>query len=208
LLAGVNEVIVKNYLITIQLVCVLCFSISTKSQALESSIKLHKVDQDKSVGFSLSIGDEFFNEKAFNWQVSYNRLTEVSINDLDDTSEAWAQADFDFTIQTIDFSLAYRYYPKSYNKIINTLMLEFQLGAAVNLSEHKFIFRPNFDRDDIYFAEQGDVNPVLAISLQKNFTKKTAINIGIRHYPSYSDFGSISSIFIGFNYRFGRQLGY
>jgi hypothetical protein len=207
-LAGVNEVIVKNYLITIQLVCVLCFSISTKSQALESSIKLHKVDQDKSVGFSLSIGDEFFNEKAFNWQVSYNRLTEVSINDLDDTSEAWAQADFDFTIQTIDFSLAYRYYPKSYNKIINTLMLEFQLGAAVNLSEHKFIFRPNFDRDDIYFAEQGDVNPVLAISLQKNFTKKTAINIGIRHYPSYSDFGSISSIFIGFNYRFGRQLGY
>jgi hypothetical protein len=207
-LAGVNEVIVKNYLITIQLVCVLCFSISTKSQALESSIKLHKVDQDKSVGFSLSIGDEFFNEKAFNWQVSYNRLTEVSINDLDDTSEAWAQADFDFTIQTIDFSLAYRYYPKSYNKIINTLMLEFQLGAAVNLSEHKFIFRPNFDRDDIYFAEQGDINPVLAISLQKNFTKKTAINIGIRHYPSYSDFGSISSIFIGFNYRFGRQLGY
>jgi hypothetical protein len=207
-LAGVNEVIVKNYLITIQLVCVLCFSISTKSQALESSIKLHKVDQDKSVGFSLSIGDEFFNEKAFNWQVSYNRLTEVSINDLDDTSEAWAQADFDFTIQTIDFSLAYRYYPKSYNKIINTLMLEFQLGAAVNLSEHKFIFRPNFDRDDIYFAEQGDINPVLAISLQKNFTKKTAINIGIRHYPSYSDFGSISSIFIGFNYRFGRQVGY
>lgn len=207
-MAGVNEVIVKNYLITIQLVCVLCFSISTKSQALESSIKLHKVDQDKSVGFSLSIGDEFFNEKAFNWQVSYNRLTEVSINDLDDTSEAWAQADFDFTIQTIDFSLAYRYYPKSYNKIINTLMLEFQLGAAVNLSEHKFIFRPNFDRDDIYFAEQGDINPVLAISLQKNFTKKTAINIGIRHYPSYSDFGSISSIFIGFNYRFGRQLGY
>lgn len=207
-MAGVNEVIVKNYLITIQLVCVLCFSISTKSQALESSIKLHKVDQDKSVGFSLSIGDEFFNEKAFNWQVSYNRLTEVSINDLDDTSEAWAQADFDFTIQTIDFSLAYRYYPKSYNKIINTLMLEFQLGAAVNLSEHKFIFRPNFDRDDIYFAEQGDINPVLAISLQKNFTKKTAINIGIRHYPSYSDFGSISSIFIGFNYRFGRQVGY
>jgi hypothetical protein len=207
-LAGVNEVIVKNYLITIQLVCVLCFSISTKSQAIESSIKLHKVDQDKSVGFSLSIGDEFFNEKAFNWQVSYNRLTEVSINDLDDTSEAWAQADFDFTIQTIDFSLAYRYYPKSYNKIINTLMLEFQLGAAVNLSEHKFIFRPNFDRDDIYFAEQGDINPVLAISLQKNFTKKTAINIGIRHYPSYSDFGSISSIFIGFNYRFGRQVGY
>ena len=87
-------------------------------------------------------------------------------------------------------------------------MLEFQLGAAVNLSEHKFIFRPNFDRDDIYFAEQGDINPVLAISLQKNFTKKTAINIGIRHYPSYSDFGSISSIFIGFNYLFGRQLGY
>jgi hypothetical protein len=198
---------VKSYLIAVQLVCIL-FLISTKTQAIESTIQLHKVDQDKSSGYSLSIGDEFFNQKTFNWQVSYNHFSKVSISDLDKTSEAWAQADFDFTIQTLDFSLAYRYYPESYNKFINSLMLEFQLGVAVNLSDHKFVFRPNFDRDDVYFAEQGDINPVLAITLQKSFTKNSAINFGVKHYPSYSDFASISTIFVGFNYRFGRQVGY
>jgi hypothetical protein len=198
---------VKSYLIAVQLVCIL-FLISTKTQAIESTIQLHKVDQDKSSGYSLSIGDEFFNQKTFNWQVSYNHFSKVSISDLDKTSEAWAQADFDFTIQTLDFSLAYRYYPESYNKFINSLMLEFQLGVAVNLSDHKFVFRPNFDRDDVYFAEQGDINPVLAITLQKSFTKNSAINFGVKHYPSYSGFASISTIFVGFNYRFGRQVGY
>ncbi|MFT5001957.1 MAG: hypothetical protein ACI952_000274, partial [Flavobacteriales bacterium] len=176
--------------------------------ALESSIQLHKVDQDKSFGYSLSIGDEFFNQKAFNWQVSYNHLDNVVIGDLDKISGVWDKADFDFTLQTIDLSLGYRYYPESYNKFINSLMVEFQLGAAVNLGEHKFVFRPDFDRDDIYFAKQGDINPVISMSLQKSFTKNSAMHIGFKYYPKYSDFSSISTLFIGFNYRFGRQIGY
>jgi hypothetical protein len=207
-LAGVDLVMVKNYLIVIKLFSVLFFLISTKVQAIESSLQFHKVNQDKSLGYSLSIGDELFNQQAFNWQVSYNRLTQVSINDLDDTSEVWSQEDFDFTIQTIDLSIAYRYHPKSYNKFINSLMLEFQFGASVNISEHKFVFRPNFDRDDVYFAEQGDINSLLAITLQKSFTKEFAVHFGFKHYPSYSDFGNISTLFVGFNYRFGRQVEY
>jgi hypothetical protein len=182
--------------------------LASKSHALESSVQLHKVDQDKSYGYSLSIGDEFFNQKAFNWQVSYNRFEKVKISDLDETSKVWDKAGFDFTLQTIDLSLGYRYYPKSYDKFISSLMLEFQLGASINLSENKLIPNRALKLDDVYFAEQGDINPVMSISLQKSFTKNSAMHVGFKHYPSYSDFGSISTVFIGFNYRFGRQVGY
>jgi hypothetical protein len=192
----------------VHVLCLFIVLLANKGQALESSIQLHKVAQDTSFGYNLSIGDEFFNQKAFNWQISYNRLENVEISDLDKTSEAWSQAGFDFSIQTIDLSLAYRYYPRSYDRFIETLMVEFQLGAAFNLSDHKLVFRPNLDRDDIYFANQGDINPVMSISVQKSLTKNNAVHIGFKHYPSYSDFGSISTLFIGFNYRFGRQIGY
>lgn len=190
------------------MLCLLIAILPSESSALESSVQLHKVDQDKSFGYNISIGDEFFKQKAFNWQVSYNRLENVSIEDLDKVSDAWGKADFDFAIQTIDFSLGYRYYPRTYDKFVNSFMFEVQLGAAVNLSDHKLVFRPDFDRDDIYFAEQGDINPVITMSVQKSFTKNSAMHFGVKHYPSFSDFGSISTIFIGFNYRFGRQIGY
>ena len=191
-----------------QVLCLILTFYGWESYAIESSVQLHKVDQDKSFGYSLSIGDEFFKQKAFNWQVSYNRLENVSVEDLDKISDAWDKADFDFAMQTIDLSLSYRYYPKSYDKFINSFMFEVQLGAAVNLSDHKLVFRPEFDRDDIYFAEQGDINPVIALSIQKSFTKNSAMHLGVKHYPNFSDFGSISTIFVGFNYRFGRQIGY
>jgi hypothetical protein len=206
-LAGVKVVIAKIFPHCAKVFFLFIVMWASKSHALESSVQLHKVDQDKSFGYSLSIGDEFFNQKALNWQVSYNRLENVVIADLDKISDVWNGAGFDFTMQAIDLSLGYRYYPQSYDKFINTLMIEFQLGASVNLSEHKLI--PQDTNADVrYFANQGDINPLLSISIQKSFTKNSAMHIGVKHYPSYSDFGSISTIFIGFNYRFGRQVGY
>jgi hypothetical protein len=198
----------KKFTHIAQILCLFIIILTGRSYALESSAQLHKVDQDKSFGYSLSVGDEFFNQKVFNWQVSYNRLENVAISDLDDTSEVWDEAGFDFTLQTLELSLGYRYYPRSYDKFISTLMVEFQLGAAVNLSDHKFIFTESVEANDRYFAEQGDINPVMSISLQKSFTKNSAMHIGFKYYPSYSDFGSISTLYIGFNYRFGRQVGY
>ena len=88
-----------------QVLCLFIVLLTSKTHALESSVQLHKVDQDKSFGYSLSIGDEFFNQKAFNWQVSYNRLESVAISDLDETSVVWDKAGFDFTLQTVDLSL-------------------------------------------------------------------------------------------------------
>jgi len=192
-----------------QVLCILALAFSANSYALESSVQLHKVDQDKSFGYSLSVGGDFFNQKAFNWQVNYNRFENVMISDLDKISPEWADAKLDFTIQTVDLTLGYRYYPQSYDKFISSLIVDFQLGASVNLSENKLIFPPEIiEVDDLYFSNQGDVNPVISISLQKVFTKNSAMHVGFKHYPSYSDFGSISSFYIGFKYRFGRQVGY
>lgn len=199
---------VKKFKLMIQVLCLSIASIHSHVYALESSVQLHKVDQDTSYGYSISLSDEFFKQKAFIWQVSYNRLENVASADLDEASEEWDKADFEFALQTVDLTLGYRYYPRSYDKLIKSLMFEFQLGASVNLSDHKLVFRPDFDRDDIYYANQGDINPVLSLSLQKSFTKNSAMHIGVKHYPNFSDFGSISTVFIGFNYRFGRQIGY
>ncbi|WP_057831506.1 hypothetical protein [Colwellia sp. TT2012] len=200
----------KNLQYIAQLLCLFMFIFHGNSHALESSVQLHKVDQETSFGYSLAIGDEFSQQKAFNWQVSYNRLENVAISDLDKISVKWDEANDGFTFHTIDLMLGYRYYPRSYDKFINSLMFEVRVGANVNLSDHKFVFppKPSFARDDLYFAKQGDINPVFSISLQKSFTKNSAMHIGFKHYPSFSDFGSISTLFIGFNYRFGRQFGY
>ena len=174
---------VKQFQLIAQILCFFIVVSQGKAYALESSVQLNKVDQDKSFGYSLSIGDEFFKQKAFNWQVSYNQLENVAISDLDKISQKWADAGFDFSLQTVDLSLGYRYYPRSYDKFISSLMLEFQLGASVNLSDHKLIPDPTLNVGDRYFANQGDINPVLSISLQKSFTKNSAMHIGIKTLP-------------------------
>lgn len=204
MLAGVNKVTAKKLTYIAQVLCFFIAILTSKSYALESSIQLHKVDQDKSFGYSLSIGDELFNQKAFNWQVSYNRLENIAV--------VWNKENFEYSLQTADLSLGYRFYPRSYDKLINSLMVEFQLGVAINLSDHKLIFEDDlisgFQGFELNLAKQGAINPVMSISLQKSLTKNSAMHIGFKHYPSYSDFGSISTLYIGFNYRFGRQIGY
>lgn len=199
---------VKKYLLLAQVLCLVMVILPNSTYALESSIQLHKVDQSNSYGYSFSLGDEIFKSQAYTWQANYNRFENVSINNLDEISEEWDRADFDFTFHTIDLMLGYRFHPRSYDKFINTFMIELQLGATVNLTEHKLVFRPELDRDDIYFANQGDINPVISLLLQKSFTRNSAVHFGFKYYPDFSDFGNISTLFIGYNYRFGRQTGY
>lgn len=212
MLAGVNIVTAIKLPHIVQVLCLFIAILTSKSHALESSVQLHKVDQETSFGYSLSIGDDFFNQKAFNWQVSYNRLEHVSISDLDETSQKWDEADLEFALQTVDLSLGYRYYPSSYDSFVNSLMVEFQLGAAINLSDHNLVFEDDptlgFQGFELNLAKQGDINPVMSIAIHKSFTKNSAMHIGFKHYPSYSEFGSISTLYIGFNYRFGRTKGY
>ncbi len=181
------------------LLSVMLFMVSFNSSALETSIQLHKADQSGAHGVSLGIGDNFFNHREFNWAVSYNRLEDANIT--------WNDDDINFSLDTVDLMLSYRYYPKSYNSFVKSLIVEFQLGAGIALTENKFTW-PELQNEEKYFSEQGDVNPVLAFIVHKKFTKQTSMHIGVKHYSDYSEFGDVSSVFIGFNYNFGRQQGY
>jgi len=174
------------------------FMMHQNSYAVEPSIQIHKADQSGAYGLSLGISDNFFNQKEFNWAISYNRLEDINVT--------WGGDDIDFSLDTVDFMLSYRYYPKSYNTFIKSLIFEFQAGVGVALTENKFLW-PELEEEKFY-SEQGDVNAVLAFLVHKNFTKQVSMHIGVKHYPDYSEFGDISSIFLGFSYRFGHQDGY
>jgi len=184
--------------ISVKLIAVVLFMVHINSYAIETSVQLHKADQSGASGFSLGIGDNFFNQRAFNWAVSYNRLEDVNIT--------WNDDDINFALDTVDFMLSYRYYPMSYNHFVKNLIVEFQAGVGVVITENKFVW-PALNEEK-YFSEQGDINGVFAFIVHKKFTKQVAMHIGLKHYPDYSEFGDISSVFFGFTYTFGSQMGY
>lgn len=180
------------------LLCALFVLVNFQSQAVETSIQAHKIDQDESYGYTLAVGGDLFDQQTINWQVAYSRLEDVNIS--------WNNDEIDFSLDTVELALSYRYYPSSYNKFIRSINVEFQLGAGVALTENKFEW-PEL-QEEKFFSEQGDVNPFLSVLLHKELSKNISIHLGVKHYPSYSEFDDISSVFIGFNYQFGRQVGY
>lgn len=177
---------------------VLLFTVQASSYALESTVQVHKVDQSGTYGFSVGATDSFFKQRAFNWAVTYNRVQDINIE--------WNNDTIDFSLDTIDFMLSYRYFPKSYNAFMKSLTFEFQAGAGVVLTENKFNW-PDLN-EERFFSEQGDINSVVAFLIHKKLSKETSMHIGIKHYTDYSNFNDVSSVFIGFNYHFGRQVGY
>ena len=174
------------------------FMIHFNSYAIEPTLQLHKVDQDNAYGFSVGVTDDLFNKKEFNWAISYNRIEDFTVT--------WNEDEIDFSLDTIDLMLSYRYYPKSYNAFVKSLIFEFQAGVGVALTENKFEW-PELSEEK-YFSEQGDINGVFSFLVHKKFSKEMAIQIGLKHYPDYSEFGDVSSIYIGFSYQFGRKVGY
>jgi len=188
--------LIKN--IAAKLIAVLLLMVHINSYAIETSIQLHKVDQSGTYGFSLGVGDNFFDQRELNWAVSYNRLTDVNIT--------WNNDDINFDLDTVDLMLSYRYYPHSYNRFVKGLIVEFQAGAGVAITENKFVWDEL--NEEKYFSEQGDINGVFGFMIHKKFTKQVAMHIGVKHYPDYSEFGDVSSVFLGFTYTFGRQTAY
>ncbi len=192
----------------VKLASIILFMVSSNSYAVEPFFQVHKADQSEVYGVSIGISDSFFNQREFNWAVSYNYMGNVSINNLEEYSPVWDESDNSFPLNTVDLMLNYRYYPKSYNSFIKTLIFEFQAGVGISLTENKFVFRPEIDTDDVYFSEQGDVNVALGFLVHKKISKQVSMQIGVKHYPDYSEFGDISSVYVGFSYRFGREAGY
>ena len=197
-----NKPVIKNLLVSsntlTKIIGFLLLFIAFNSVALETSFQLHKADQSGAYGLSVGVGDSFFKQKEFNWSLSYNSLEDVNIT--------WNNDDIDFALDSVDLMLSYRYYPKSYNRFVKSLIVEFQAGVGVALTENKFNW-PELNEEK-FFSEQGDVNGVVGFVVHKKFDKELAMQIGIKHYPDYSEFGDVSSVFLGFTYTFGSKVGY
>jgi len=176
----------------------LLLAIQFNSYAMDTVVQIHKGDQSGSSGFTLGFTNNITQQGSLNWGVSYNRLKDVVIT--------WNDEDIDFSLDTVDLTLSYRYSPKSYNKLAKSLIFEFQAGVGIAVTENKFTW-PDLNEEKT-FSEQGDANGFISLLLHKKLSKQMSVHFGVKHYLDYSEFGGISSAFIGFNYRFGKQVSY
>ena len=189
---------VHTKMLTVAALILACLTFN--ASALEVNVEAHKVLDAGTYGYSLGVTDNFFKQRAINWKVSYNTLDNVNVN--------WNNKDYDMSLDTVDLALTYRYFPRSYNKVIKNLTFEVQAGASVSLTEGRLIFPVEEALDDEILSEKGDVNAVLSFLTYYKISKSTSVHVGVKYYPSYSEYGDVSSLFLGFDYHFGRQTAY
>lgn len=166
--------------------------------ALDTSFSLHKGDESKTKGISVGLADQFSKGSPWYWSLAYSTLDDVQVK--------WNNDELYFKNDTVDALISYRQKLKSYNEFFKKVTIEYQFGASVALTENKFFWQDL--NEEKYFSEKNDINAIVAISAHYNFNKKTAVTLGIKHQPSFSEFGSISSVFLGINYKFGKAVGY
>jgi len=172
------------------------------ANALEVAGNFHKGSESKSQGYSFALADTFTKGGNIYWSVSYNSLDNVKVN--------WNKDELFFKIDTIDALVSYRHKIQSYNSFFKNLTIEYQLGASIGLTENKFTWpeTPGLEEEVHYFSQESDINAVLGVNAHYKLNRNTAINFGMKYQPSFSEFGSVSSVYIGFSYRFGRSLDY
>lgn len=186
-----------NSLKTFKIAILLSF-ISLPSSAIEANLAFHKGDESDTQGLSFTIADKFSKKSNFYWNFGYSYLDDVKVE--------WNNSDLFFKVDTVDAIVSYRYKPKTYNKFFRKLTLEYQLGATIALTENKFIWE-ELDEEK-YFSESNDVNSMLGFVVHYNTSTNTAINLGFRYQPSFSEFDDITSVYLGFTYKFGQQKGF
>ena len=165
--------------------------------ATDFSINAHQGDQSDVKGFSFYVADSFAKKSNFYWQLGYSSFKDLSVE--------WNKDNLFFDISNVEAIVSYRHKIKSYNKFINSLTVEYQVGAAVMMTENKFTW-PELNEAK-FFSEKGDVNPLVGVALHYNFSRNTALVFGVRYQPEVSEFGDMSSIYLGVNHRFS-QTGY
>lgn len=168
------------------------FSFSTN--AADISANAHKGDNDIK-GYSFYFADQFSKKSNFRWQVGYSSYSDLSVK--------WNQDKLYFDVNNIEAILSYRHKVKSYNGFFNRLSIEYQVGAAVATTENKFNW-PSLNEEK-FFSEKGDINGFLGLALYYNLSRTTALILGVKYHPEFSEFGDMSSIYFGINYGFGQQ---
>lgn len=181
-------------------VCASLFPLS--ANAIEVAGNFHKGDEAKTKGFSFVLAEKFTKGSNFYWSVAYNSLDKVKVE--------WNNDERFFKIDTIDASVSYRHKIQSYNAFFKNLTLEYKLGASLSLTENKFTWpeTPELEEEIRFFSEENDINTVLSVGAYYKLDRNTSINFGVKYQPSFSEFGDVSSVYIGINYRFGQGFDY
>lgn len=180
--------------LSLSLFC-LIFSLSTA--AVDIGGQLHKTSDG--IGYSIVASDSFVKAGNARWGVALTTMNDIEAN--------WNDLSTSFNTSTFDIYTAYRFKPRTYHSFWKPFSWELQAGASISLTENKFTFE-SFPDQQIVFSEKGDLNFMAAAVAQYKISKKTDVQLGYKIYPSFSEFGSQSSIFLGFTYRFGANYDY
>ena len=178
--------------------CALSLFILNKSYALEIGGALHKGTDAGTSAISLHALNEITKGSKFKWSVSYNRLNKINVE--------WNNSELDFSTNTIDATILYRQKLRSYSSFFNKVSIDYQAGISFNLTDNKFYW-PDLDEEK-YFSNKSDINAVIALSANYELDRTKSMYIGVKHLPSFSDFNSISTVYLGFSYKFGRKSNY
>jgi len=174
--------------------------LATGANALEVSGDLHKGSESKTQGYSFALADTFTKGGNIYWTVGYSSLDKVKVE--------WNNDELFFNIATVDALVSYRHKIQSYNSFFKNLTIEYKVGASFGLTENKFTWpeTPGLEEEVRYFSEESDINPIIGVGAYYKLNRNTSINVGVKYQPSFSEFGAITSAYVGISYRFGRGL--
>jgi hypothetical protein len=174
--------------------------LATGAHALEVAGDFHKGSESKSQGYSFALADTFTKGGNIYWTVGYSSLDNVKVE--------WNNDEQFFNIATVDALVSYRHKVQSYNSFFKNITIEYQVGASVALTENKFTWpeTPGLEEEIKYFSEESDINPIIGVGAYYKLNRNTSINVGLKYQPSFSEFGTITSAYVGISYRFGRGL--
>jgi hypothetical protein len=173
------------------------FVISLPSKAVEVGVSAHQGAEYETQGYSVYIANNFSRRSPFYWSLGISRYDEVYVE--------WNSRNLKFPINNAEAALSYRHAFNSRNRAGNFSM-EYQVGVATALTENKFTWP---DRgEEKYFSETGDINGFVAISAHYKVSSNFSAYVGVKHFPKMSEFGSLSSAFLGVKFNFSAGPTY
>ncbi|PKG93257.1 hypothetical protein [Paraglaciecola sp. MB-3u-78] len=181
---------IKGQVFAVFLTVLSLLVVSLPSQALEVGGSAHQGTESETQGYTIFIADNFSRRSPFYWSLGLSRYDEVFVE--------WNNSNLKFPINSAEASLSYRHQFTARNPTMRRFTLEYQLGVAASLTDNKFTWAEL--NEEKYFSETGDINGFLAISAHYQVSSNVSAIMGVRYFPNMSEFGSMSSVFLGFKF--------
>ena len=189
-------VAIKGQVVAVFLAVLSVIVFSLPAQSIEVGVTGHQGTEYETQGYSIFIANNFSRRSPFYWSLGISRYDEVFVE--------WNNRELKFPITNAEASLSYRHQLTSRSPTMRRFSMEYQIGASASLTDNKFTWA-EFNEQK-YFSETGDINGFVAISAHYKISSNVSAIMGVKHFPKMSEFGSISSVFLGvkYNLNFGQ----